>query len=210
MHRFQPSRGRIFFEVLCAVGIAASCGGAWIQTGASALLAAAAVSTLYGLVHFFDLFRHEPSAVVEPQRIELEPDAEAELPVRQSVSTQLARIEEQLTAYSAVEEAPVVEPTSAEQAQPVEPIVPPPGESRRTKAPRKASSRRASPTRKAKAAEPELVEKEEAGNVALRDEQAANGPTSADEQFHPPVAPLFEPEPFVRQQQRAMFGRKSG
>lgn len=27
---------------------------------------------------------------------------------------------------------------------------------------------------------------------------------------HSPVVPLFEPEPFVRQQQRALFGRKAG
>ena len=75
MHSFQPSRGRIFFEVLCAIGIAASCGGAWLQTGASALLAAAAVATFYALVHFFDLFRRDPSLAVEPQRIDFTEDA---------------------------------------------------------------------------------------------------------------------------------------
>jgi hypothetical protein len=59
MHSFQPSRGRIVFQVLCAIGVAASFGGAWLQTGASALLAASAIATLYGLVHFFDLFRRD-------------------------------------------------------------------------------------------------------------------------------------------------------
>src|SRR5512139_700470 len=79
MHSFQPSRARILFEVLCAVGIAASCGGAWLQTGASALLAASAIATLYGLVHFFDLFRQEPSLAAEPQRIAFAADGQAEL-----------------------------------------------------------------------------------------------------------------------------------
>jgi len=55
MHSFHRSRGRILFEVFCALGVSASCAGAWMQTDASALLAAAAVAALYGLVHVFDL-----------------------------------------------------------------------------------------------------------------------------------------------------------
>ena len=210
MHSFQPSRGRIFFEVLCAVGIAASCGGAWMQTGASALLAAAGVSTLYALVHFFDLFRRAPSAAAEPQRIEFSPEAVADLPVRQEVNAQLARIEEQLTASNLVEEVPAVEPTFPEEAQPAEPIVSAVGESRRTKSPRKTASRRPGTSRKAKVVAPAPVEEEPVADFSFRDEQIDSEPMPVDEPFHPPVAPLFEPEPFVRQQQRAMFGRKAG
>lgn len=240
MHSFQPSRGRIFFEVLCAVGIAASCGGAWMQTGASALLAAAAIATLYSLVHFFDLFRREPSVAAEPQRIEFESEAVVETPARQSVSALQARIDEQLTAYRAVEEAPVAELTAPREAQPVEQPAPQPSESRPAKAPRKASSRRASVAKKAKAAEPTPVEEKEVVEFAFRDFRGDDEPTAAeepkladeptvddeptahdemspiddfghdDEPFHSPVAPLFEPEPFVRKQQRSMFGRKAG
>ena len=76
MHSFQPSRGRILFEVLCALGWVASFVGAWKQTGASALLVAATVAGLYGFVRLFDLARPEPANAEEPQRIEFEPEAE--------------------------------------------------------------------------------------------------------------------------------------
>lgn len=237
MHSFQPSRGRIFFEVLCAVGIAASCGGAWMQTGATALLAAAGIATLYALVHFFDLFRREPSVAVKPQRTEFEPEAVVETPVRQSVSALQARIDEQLTAYRVVEEAPAAELTVPHEAQSVEQAAPQPIESKPAKAPRKASSRRASAPKKPKATtEPAPVEEKEVVEFAFRDFRADDEPMAVeepvqtvvdeptahdemspiddfghdDEPFHSPVAPLFEPEPFVRKHQRSMFGRKAG
>jgi hypothetical protein len=75
MHSFHQSRGRILFEVLCALGMVASFVGAWQQTGASALLAAASVAGLYGLVHLFDLARSEPVEAAVPQRIDFEPEA---------------------------------------------------------------------------------------------------------------------------------------
>lgn len=65
MHSFHHSRGRIFFEVLCALGISASCVGAWMQTGASAMLPAAFITALYGLVHAFDMARRN-LAVARP------------------------------------------------------------------------------------------------------------------------------------------------
>ena len=219
MHSLQPSRGRIFFEVLCAVGIAASCGGAWMQTGASALLAAASVATLYALVHFFDLFRRAPSLAAEPQRIEFEQEPGFDVPVRQDVVAQQERIEQQLAAYSIVEEPPLIEPAVSEAAQPVDPAVSPPVESRRTKAPRKTNTRRVSASKKAKSAELAAPEARDVVDFAIRDQQAPSGidvptqtddPVHTDEPLHPPVAPLFEPEPFVRQQQRSMFGRKAG
>ena len=74
MHSFQPSRGRILFEVFCALAVVASMVGAWQQTQASALLTAAAAAGLYAMVRLFDLGRHDPVRVEEPQRIEFEPE----------------------------------------------------------------------------------------------------------------------------------------
>jgi hypothetical protein len=62
MHSFHHSRGRIFFEVFCALAIGASLVGAWMQTGAQSLLAAAALAALYGLVHAFDMKLRKPLA----------------------------------------------------------------------------------------------------------------------------------------------------
>ena len=174
MHSFHPSRGRIFFEVLCAAGIAASCGGAWLQTGASALLAAASIAMLYSLVRFFDLFRRNPTVAAEPQRIEFE----AAPPVRQEVRASLAAIEPRLVVDN-VEDAPRVE-----QAPLVEEAAPPAKSQRRAKTPRKATGR-------AKASK-------NTKDVELSPAAEAR------------VAEVVEPEPFVRQQQRAMFGRKAG
>ena len=212
MHSFQPSRGRIFFEVLCAVGIAASLGGAWTQTGASALLGAAGVAALYSLVHFFDLFRRGPSVAAEPQRIEFEPEPVIDTPARQDVGAQLARIEKQLTAYQAVEQAPVVDMALPEVTPLVETAEPPPAGKTRTKAPRKASSGRSRASKKTKAAEQPLADIVDYVSDEPIDSRPidAGEPPAAEEPFHRPAAPLFDPEPMVRQQQRAMFGRKSG
>ena len=67
MHSFHHSRSRILFEVFCALAISASCVGAWMQTGAWALLPAAVVAALYGIVHTFDLRRRNSINLVEPQ-----------------------------------------------------------------------------------------------------------------------------------------------
>ena len=74
MHSFQPSRGRVLFEVLCALTVSASCAAAWMQTGASALLGACGAAALYGLVHLFDMRRPATSEAVEPQRVDFEPE----------------------------------------------------------------------------------------------------------------------------------------
>ena len=65
MHSFHHSRGRVFFETLCALTVSASCAGAWVQTGASALLPAAAAAALYGLWHLTDMRRPKPAFAVE-------------------------------------------------------------------------------------------------------------------------------------------------
>src|SRR5215210_5177779 len=60
MHSFQQSRGRIFFDAVCAFGIAASCVAASMQTWSTAMLAAAAIAALYGLVRASDMLRSGP------------------------------------------------------------------------------------------------------------------------------------------------------
>ena len=122
MHSFQPSRGRTFFEVLCAFALAASFVGAWMQTGASALLAAASVAALYGLVHAFDLFRRNPTVAVEPQRIELEPAAPLAAADQQLVLAEPAsRAKADRPAKAArKKKTNVTEPAPAEPVEPAE------------------------------------------------------------------------------------------
>ena len=60
MHSFHHSRGRILFEVFCALVVAASFVGAWQQTGATAFLPAALASGLWGLWHLTDLTQPRP------------------------------------------------------------------------------------------------------------------------------------------------------
>jgi hypothetical protein len=55
MHSVQRSRGKVLFEVLCALGLAASLAGAWDQTGSSALLASAAIMALFAIYWAFGL-----------------------------------------------------------------------------------------------------------------------------------------------------------
>ena len=215
MHSFQPSRGRIYFEVFCALTISGSCAGAWSQTGASAFLPAAAVSLLYGLIRMFDLAGLRPMATAtEPQRVEFDP------PVPVSEPTVVA-VDPPLAAEAIVEEEPVQEPAPRASA------------GRRKGGSRKGSGRRAKgsdeanvvelvPAAEEPVAEVEPVEEFEpdSSEIVAFDEHpvlddAEEHPVqdeSEDRLFddvpHAPVVPLFEPEPFARQQ-RVMFGRKS-
>ena len=87
MHSFHHSRGRIVFEALCALTIGAAGAAAWLQTGASAMLAIAGVAALYGVVRATDAARRggpataatlavEPAASEESRLLEVEPLAE--------------------------------------------------------------------------------------------------------------------------------------
>lgn len=193
MHSFQPSRGRILFEVLCAVGIAASCGGAWMQTGASALLAAASVATLYGLVHFFDLFRREPSLAAEPQRIDFAADGQVDLSMVEGIAEPKPAVEElaevltddrRLTDFAEAEAKLVGSVAAgADGAAPV-------------KAARKGTRRATAANRKSKVSDLKPAQEAEAARLA-----------SVEEIPHVHVAPLFEPDPFVRMPRQA-FGRR--
>lgn len=178
MGSFHHSRGRITFEVLCALAVSASLAGAWVQTGASALLAGAGAAALYGLVHAFDLKRRAPAMAEEPQAVEVEPQPTAK-----------------------IEEAEIVEPAVSEARQAARPKAP---RKSRARAPKKAKAVQMAMLDEPEAAappEPEVVE------LAPRGEPEVT--TVPDEAAHAPVAPLFEAEPFVRQQ-RAVFGRKAG
>ena len=195
MHSSHQSRGRILFDFSCTLVIVASCAGAWMQTGATALLGAAAAAGLHGLVHLFDMRWQKPAEATEPQRIDFAaepqddtlagPDAE-EPPVVVKQQLAIARFE------------------AAEQAEPVELPTKP---ARKAKAPRKSSSRRGTAAAEAQVAElaspavEEVTELERPGQVDVADLAAL------DDVTHPHIEPLFEPDPFARMPRRA-FGRR--
>lgn len=184
MHSFHHSRGRILFDVLCALTVSASCAGAWIQTGASAFLPAAAAAALYALVHAFDLAKTRPALAAPMPSVETPADHLEEMP------------HEATMAPPPVEEAPPAEPVAA--AELTEPAAAEKPKPRRAKAPRKAAKG------SAKAVVTELKPVEVATTAPESDMD------SSDMDSAPvPIAPLFEPEPFVRQQ-RTVFGRKAG
>ena len=202
MHRFQPSRGRIIIEFLCALAIVASLVGAWRQTQTSALLVAAGAVGLLGMIRLFDMGRGQAALAEEPQRIELESDFRTEA-----------------LALPAVEEPPAVEHVQ-EAELPAEMIelaatdAPRPNAGRRKGGSRKGAGRRTSE----KAAE---VVETAAERTALDEPAPSHAPEFAEvadvptiepelselEPIHVPHAPLFEPEPFVRMQRQA-FGRR--
>lgn len=199
MHSFHRSRGRILFEVLCAFTISASFAGAWMQIGASALLVASSVVALYGLVHAFDLVRRNPAVAVEPQRIEFPPEAQIDLPAGQDADAPMVvAADPQPTTDNAVEET-----------QPIEPATPRASAGRPAKAPRKGGGRRANAPKAAKITGLPTSDEAEAPEIESPEEMEVAEPVSFEEAAHISHAPLFEPEPFVRQQ-RAVFGRKAG
>jgi hypothetical protein len=207
MHSFHPSRGRILFEVFCAFAISASCVGAWMQTGAWALLPAALVSALYGLVHLFDIAGRGSAGAADPKRMGSATEPQGGPPTVEDNGVPLAADNQPLTTDSSVEEAEVVDPAA-----------PRANGGRRAKAPRKGAGRRAGAAKQAKVIElatpaeekvTELADPEESMTAELALPEEAEVPVPPDEVAHVPLAPLFEPEPFARQH-RAVFGRKAG
>src|SRR5689334_25092148 len=69
MSSFHQSRSRIFFDTVCAFGMATFCAVAWMQTYATAMLGAASVAGIYGLMRFTDMFRR-PQVIERPAHIE--------------------------------------------------------------------------------------------------------------------------------------------
>jgi len=197
MHSFHHSRGRILFEVVCALVVAASCAGAWMQTGAWALLPAASVALLYGLIHAFDMAGRRPAVAVEPHRIDFAADGQGDLLAYQDAGVPLAAADQQLATGDVVEEAQLAEPAAPRASG-----------SRRAKAPRKGGGRRASATKETKVTELAPLEVTEIASNHP-EAAAAESPTAHEEVAHPHIEALFEPEPFVRLPRRA-FGRKGG
>lgn len=192
MLSFHQSRGRILFEAFCAFAISASFLGAWTDLGTLAFLPAAAVFAIYGLVRLFDLRKRKPAAVVGMAH-----------------AADAGEIQGDLLDYVPVAQTePVVEvwPVTAGVAAP-EP------KSSKFVAKKPARARRKKPV----AVVPILVKPAEHVPMTVAEpapesemvelEQDELAPT--EEATHAPVAPLFEAEPFVRQQ-RAVFGRKAG
>jgi len=200
MHSFQPSRGRVLFEFACALGVVASCVGAWKQTGASALLLAAVAVGLCGFVRLFDLARGEPAEAAEPQRIDFATDEQDEVPTGLDVVVPMV-----------VAEPRVVAVDSIEQVEAAERAATPVSESRRAKTPRKSGGgRKAKASKEAKAIEiaPAEDESDFAPPMPIA-EMEADVPEAFEEDHHSPLTPLFEPDPFARMQ-RPAFGRKAG
>lgn len=199
MQSFHRSRVRIFFEVLCVFALAASFAGAWMQVGASALLAAASVAGLYGLVHAVDLFRRNPAVAVEPQRIELPSEVQTDFPAFQDADALMVVAGHELTTYDAADESPLFEP-AAHQAKAGRPA----------KAPRKKKTKVAEPAPVVEVEAIELAPPAEGESAEAPAEEAEVAEAEPfDEVAHISHAPLFEPAPYARQQ-RAAFGRKAG
>ena len=199
MPSFHRSRGKIFFEVLCAFAISVSLVGAWMQTGAWALLVISSVVALYGVVHAFDLVRRNAAEAVEPQRIEFLAGPEIDLPASQVADASIVvAADQQLTPDNPVKELQLVEPAAPRSKA-----------GRPAKASRKGGGRRSSAPKEAKVTELTPPEEEDAIKLALPAEEEVAVVVDFDEAAHISHAPLFEPAPFVRQQ-RAAFGRKTG
>jgi hypothetical protein len=197
MHSFQPSRGRVFFEVLCALGMSASLAGAWQQTHATALLGAAGIAALYGLVHLFDMRRPKSAAAVEPQRVAFAPEAA-------DIVVPMVTAAEPEAAEPNVEEVAVAEPAAPRS-----------GDGRRSGS-RKGSGRRTKAPKMAKAAEPAPVEEADVPWPMAEEAELREPSLQAEAEFafipeeeatQPHIEPLFEPDPFVRMRRQA-FGRR--
>ena len=183
MHSFHQSRGRIAFEVLCTLTVSGSCAAAWLQTGATAFLPAAVATGLYGLWHLTDM-RRPAQAKAAAERVPAKIPAE----VVEPAPVKLAEVEVD-------EPAPVA---FAPEAAPKP----------------KKRSRKKQPEIREVAASASLAEP-----VGFQDraaiEQELDSPAeedlhpSVEEEFHAPIAPLFETKPFAHQQ-RPAFGRKAG
>lgn len=203
MHSFHQSRGRILFEAFCALAVSVSCIGAWTDLGTLAFLPAAAVSALYGLVRLFDLRGRKPAAVVgfadAAVAGEIQGDLLAYVPAAQSDP-----VVEVWPVNEVVTETEIAQPVEEAALEPVasKPVAKKPARTRRKK-PVEAAPVTAEPIEDA----PMLVAEPAADASPVEPEEPEVD--AAEESTHAPVAPLFEPEPFVRQQ-RAVFGRKAG
>jgi hypothetical protein len=193
MHSFHPSRGRVFFEVLCAVGMAASLAGAWMQTHAAALLGAAGIAGLYALVRLFDMRQPKAAVAAEPQRVEFAPES-VDIVVPMVAGPVVEAVAEDM-----------VEPTEARTSEGRRSGGSRKGTGRRTKGPKAAKVVDLAPVEEPDAPWPVTDEPEVQELAELADEEFVFSDDGEPSQSH--IAPLFEPEPFARMQRRA-FGRR--
>lgn len=186
MQSFHHSRGKVLFEIFCALAVSASCVGAWMQTGAWALLGVASVAALYGFSHAFDLKAYRTATPVdlanaEPTKLSqdgVRSDEDADVP--------LTSTDRHSTSEEAIEKANPVERAMGS----------PKTKGRRPKARQKSGDRGTKGAKVAKATE-----------VAPRAEAEIGTTVTIAEEIHSPPVPLFEPQPFMRHT-RVTFGRK--
>ena len=198
MRSFHQSRGKMLFEVLCALVIAASCAGAWMQTGAWALLPVALVALLYSVVHAFELARRNPGSAADPERIDFATDQHSSVLVGLDSGVPLAATNQTVTTDVTTEEVKLVGLAAPRGSK-----------GQRAKAPRKGGGRRASEPKESKVTERAPPEEAEVAVLVAIEKAEVAAPLPPEEAPHVPLAPLFEPEPFARQH-RARFGRKAG
>ena len=199
MSSFRQSRGRIFFDTLCAFGMSASCAVAWMQTYSTALLGASGVAGLYGLVRFTDMFRRAP--VVEQEPVLEDTQVVESMPVMEP------EVVPEPSAPAVDYDPEVLEPL---ELVPAKHELPPEVVAALVRKPKRKTKKPAKADRAVEdtaASEP----------TPLKDSPLAPEPSEPDAaqvhpepEYSPPIAPLFEPEPFMRQHQRAAFGRKFG
>ena len=197
MQSHRRPRGKIFFEVLCALFIGASFVGAWIQTGAWAFLGPAFVFTLFGLYWSFDMFgSREPvraAAAVEPSVAPVL--ARESEPVAAPVAI---RTFEPAAEYVAFEPEPVVEAPVALAEFVPGPVVEAKPKRRSKKAKAEPVAIVAEPV-----AEPDPEPLVEQAPVVFDEAPSFEG----DEHHEPHIEPLFDPQPFARQA-RPAFGKR--
>lgn len=189
MDSYRRPRGKIFFEVLCALLVGASFVGAWIQTGAWAFVGPAFVFTLFGLYWSFDLFGARPVVAAQPARaaepavaVEAAPESVPEIRFERFEAPVVELDPEPVVAEPVFSPAPNVVPFVSEE--------PAPAPKAKAKKPR---ARKAAPV---VAPEPvPFVEEPE--------------PIAFVEEVHPEphIEQLFDPQPFARQA-RPAFGKR--
>lgn len=200
MQSHRRPRGKIFFEVLCALFIGASFVGAWIQTGAWAFLGPAFVFTLFGLYWSFDMFGRSTAAVAIQPVVAPEAVREAEL----AAAPVAIRTFEPAEEFVAFAPQPTVEESAALA---VAEYVPEPV----AEAKPKRRSKKAKPEAVTIVAEP-VVEPDPEPVVEQVVEQAPavfdEAPSFDEVEHHEPhIEPLFDPQPFARQA-RPAFGKR--
>jgi len=187
MSSLHQSRARIMFDAACAFGVSASSVLAWEQTYAPAMLAVAGIAGLYGLVRTFDMRRGDPALTdaVAPATPALAdaPEVVAVAPLEDAALEPKAK-PRKVARSKAGRAKPEVAPEPVQAVVEPEPIQP---------------------------AEPNVTPVADEPRAAMPD-PVPESPAEAVPELEPepeyaPVTPLFETEPFVRQQ-RAAFGRR--